>query len=115
MMLKLTTNVALTLAAFVVRPTKGQTVLYDAPVAQWVQTFLPMTENNGLVWAPDDLLLYATSMDGTVGAMSPDDGSIAWTFQPTGDGTVPFLCNGEVSFAVDMSSVIYAVTEGDIW
>lgn len=54
----------------------AQTVLYDAPVSQWVQTFLPMTDNNGLVWAPDDLLLYATSMDGTVAALNPDTGEL---------------------------------------
>jgi hypothetical protein len=73
-----------------------------------------MLDNNGLVWAPDDLRLYATSVDGTVAALDPDNGTIAWTFQPTGDGTIPFSCNGEASFAADGSSVIYAVTEGDV-
>jgi len=105
---------ALALAALV-GPAYAQTVLYDTPANKWVQTFLPMGDNNGLVWAPDDLLLYATSIDGTVAAINPDDGTIVWTFQPTGDGTVPFSCNGEVSFATDASSIIYAVTEGDFW
>jgi outer membrane protein assembly factor BamB len=95
-------------------PAEAQTVLYDAPVNKWVTTFLPMLDNNGLVWAPDDLRLYATSIDGTVAALDPDNGTIAWTFQPTGDGTIPFSCNGEASFAADGSSVIYAVTEGDV-
>lgn len=110
-------NRALALAAVVGAPivTNAQTILYDAPVNLWVQTFLPMGDNNGLVWAPDDLLLYATSLDGVIGAFNPDDGSLAWSFQPTGDGTVPFTCNGEVSFSVDETSVIYAVTEGDNW
>lgn len=96
-------------------PAEAQTVLYDAPINKWVTTFLPMLDNNGLVWAPDDLRLYATSVDGTVAALDPDNGTIAWTFQPTGDGTIPFSCNGEASFAADGSSVIYAVTEGDVW
>ena len=101
--------------ALVGGPAKAQTVLYDAPVNKWVTTFLPMLDNNGLVWAPDNLRLYATSIDGTVAALDPDNGTIAWTFQPTGDGTIPFSCNGEVSFAADGSSIIYAVTEGDSW
>jgi hypothetical protein len=36
-------------------------------------------------------------------------------FQPSGDGTVPFSCNGEVDFNSAGDTVIYAVTEGDIW
>lgn len=109
---------ALVLVAAVVGgggPANAQTVLYDAPVNLWVTTFLPMLDGNGLVWAPDDLLVYAASVDGHVAAIHPDDGNITWMFQPTGDGTVPFSCTGEVSFAADATSFVYAVTEGEIW
>jgi hypothetical protein len=74
-----------------------------------------MLDNTGLVWAPDDSAVYATSSDGAVALFSPDDGTVLGEFQPSGDGTVPFSCNGEVDFNSAGDTVIYAVTEGDIW
>ena len=94
---------------------KAQTSFYDNPVPLWQTAFLPMGDNNGLVWAPDDSLLYATAQDGTVAALNPDNGETYWSWLPAGDGTVPFSCNGEVSFSSDGSSVVVAITEGDSW
>lgn len=88
---------------------------FAEPVPKWTATFLPMLDNNGLVWAPDDSAVYATSSDGTVGLFSPDDGTSFGTFQPTGDGTVPFTSNGEVDFNSAGDTIIYAVTQGDTW
>jgi hypothetical protein len=88
---------------------------FAEPVPKWTATFLPMLDNNGLVWAPDDSSVYATSSDGTVGLFNPDDGTSLGTFQPPGDGTVPFTCNGEVSFNSVGDTIIYAVSEGDSW
>jgi len=86
---------------------------FDNPVPKWTATFRPMLDNTGLVWAPDDSAVYATSSDGAVALFSPDDGTVLGEFQPSGDGTVPFSCNGEVDFNSAGDTVIYAVTEGD--
>mmetsp|Transcript_13067 Transcript_13067/g.23681 ORF Transcript_13067/g.23681 Transcript_13067/m.23681 type:complete len:511 (-) Transcript_13067:207-1739(-) len=86
---------------------------FDNPVPKWTATFRPMLDNTGLVWAPDDSAVYATSSDGAVALFSPDDGTLLGEFQPSGDGTVPFSCNGEVDFNSAGDTVIYAVTEGD--
>lgn len=94
---------------------KAQTEFFDAPQPTWTTTFLPMADNNGIVWAPDDSLIYATSSDGTLGLFNPDDGTLYNQFQPSGDGTTPFFCTGEVSFNSAGDTVIYAVTEGDTW
>jgi len=93
----------------------ASTVYRDSPVPIWTLAFLPMADNNGLVWALDNSLLYATSSDGTVGAFNPDTGELYNSFQPTGDGTVPFSNNSEVDFLSDGSTFIYAVMEGDNW
>jgi WD40 repeat protein len=94
---------------------KAQTSFLPEPRPKWVMAFSPMLDGNGLVWAPDDTLVYATAADGTIGAFNPENGEIYNTFQPTGDGTVPFSCNGEIDFSSDGNSLIYAVTEGDTW
>jgi hypothetical protein len=108
------TKAALALVALV-GSAKAQTTFLADPVPLWTTTFSPMADNNGLVWAPDDSLLYATAANGTLGAINPDTGELYNSFQPSGNGTVPFTCNGEVSFSTtdDGSTVIYAVTEGD--
>jgi outer membrane protein assembly factor BamB len=69
-----------------------------------------MGQGNGIVVAPDNSLLYATASDGTLGALNPADGSVAWSFKPTTDST--FLNgNGQASVAMDGSYVVYGVTE----
>jgi outer membrane protein assembly factor BamB len=88
----------------------GQTTFLPGPETKWSTDFLPMGQGTGIVVGPDNGVLYATASDGTIGAMSPSDGSIMWTFKPTTDST--FLnANGEASIAADASYLVYGVTE----
>lgn len=86
----------------------GQTTFLPSPVNKWTTAFLPMGQGNGVVMAPDGSTLYATALDGSVGAMDPSDGSIKWTFKPVAD---VLDGNGQASVASDHSYLVYGVTE----
>jgi outer membrane protein assembly factor BamB len=112
-------NTALAVAALA-GSVAGQSSFFTAPEPKWTASFSPMGQGNGVVVAPDNTALYATSTDGSVGAISPEDGSILWTYKPSSDGSFPLNGNGEVSVAVDGSYLVYGVTEnlnrdGESW
>ena len=96
---------------------QGQTSFLNAPGRKWKASFSPMGQGNGIVVAPNNDAVYATSSNGSVGAFSPDDGSKLWTFNAPSDGLIG---NGEVSVAVDGSYLVYGYTEkfnrsGESW
>lgn len=88
----------------------GQTTFLDAPQLVWSTDFKPMEKGNGIVVSPDNTRLYATASDGTIGAMDPSDGSVAWTYKPTLASTL-LNGNGQASISEDGSFLAYAVTE----
>jgi outer membrane protein assembly factor BamB len=103
-------NTALAVAALA-GSVAGQTSFMNAPEPKWTASFSPMGQGNGVVVAPDNTALYATSNDGSVGAFSAEDGSIIWTYKAASGGSIPLTGNGEVSVAVDGSYLVYGVTE----
>jgi outer membrane protein assembly factor BamB len=87
----------------------------DTPTEKWKSSVPPMGLGNGIVVSPDSQVVYATSEDGTVSAMDPDDGNVTWSYQPLGtqgNGTLPLSCNGEISISEDGEFFVYGVTEG---
>jgi hypothetical protein len=60
----------------------GRALQFADPVPKWTATFRSMLDNTGLVWAPDDSAVYATSSDGAVALFSPDDGTLLGEFEP---------------------------------
>lgn len=88
----------------------------DKPTEKWKSSVPPMGLGNGIVVSLDSKVVYATSEDGTVSAMDPDDGNVTWSYQPPGtqgNGTLPLSCNGEISISEDGEFFVYGVTEGE--
>lgn len=102
-------NAALALAALATS-SSAQTTFLDAPEQKFSTKFLPMGQGNGIVFAPDNSAIYVTASDGTIGAISPDDGSVFWTYKPETGGSL-LSGTGEASVAVDGSYLVYGVTE----
>ena len=108
---------ALLAVVVLARSVQGQTSFLNAPESKWRTTFSPMGQGNGIVVAPGNDAVYATSTNGSIGAFSPDDGSKLWIYMPTSDGVIG---SGRVSVAVDGSYLVYGYTEnfnrsGESW
>jgi hypothetical protein len=103
-------NTALAVAALA-GSVKSQPSFLNDPEPKWTASFSPMGQGNGVVVAPDNTALHATSNDGSVGAISAEDCRIIWTYKPASGGSIPLTGNGEVSVAIDGSYLVYGVTE----
>jgi outer membrane protein assembly factor BamB len=97
---------------FIAGTAMAQDSFLDTPTRKWQVTVPPMGEGNGIVMETDDRAVFATSSDGTITALDPDDGSKNWDFQPpAGNGTVPLSSNGQVAISQDKKFMVYSVTE----
>jgi outer membrane protein assembly factor BamB len=97
---------------FIAGTAMAQDSFLDTPTRRWQVTVPPMGEGNGIVMETDDRAVFATSSDGTITALDPDDGSKNWDFQPpAGNGTVPLSSNGQVAISQDKKFMVYSVTE----
>jgi outer membrane protein assembly factor BamB len=81
---------------------------------KWKSNVPPMGLGNGIVSSLDSQVVYATSANGTVTAMDPDDGNVTWSYQPPGNGDLPLSCNGEIIISEDGKFLVYGVTEGNV-
>lgn len=97
---------------FLVSAAMAQDSFLGTPSRKWQVTVPPMGEGNGIVMETDDRAVFATSLDGTLTALDPDDGSKNWDYQPpTSSNNVPLSSNGQVAISEDKKFMVYSVTE----
>lgn len=107
-------NSLLVIAALflLVSHTHAQDSFLGSPTKRWDVTVPPMGEGNGIVVEPDNKAIFATSSDGTISALDPDDGKQQWSYQPpASSNSVPLSSNGEVFISKDKKFMVYSVSE----
>lgn len=100
--------IAITILSTVI---KAQDSFLGSPSRKWQVTVPPMGQGNGVVVEPDNKAIFATSADGTISALDPDDGKKVWDYQPGSNNSVPLSSNGEVAISNDKKFMVYSVTE----
>lgn len=92
----------------------AQDSFLGSPNRLWEVTVPPMGEGNGVVVEPDNKAIFATSSDGTITALDPDDGEQTWNYQPSAsNGSVPLSSNSQVAISSDKKFMVYSVTESE--
>ena len=104
---------ALFLLAFIVEGAKAQDSFLGTPTRIWETTIPPMGQGNAIVAEPDNQAIHATSSDGTISSLNPDNGTVVWNYQPRGsdNSSAPLACNGGIDISNDKKFMIYSVTE----
>lgn len=104
----------LVIAAISVSTIHSQDSFLGTPTRRWEANVPPMGRGNGVVVEPDGKAIFATSLDGTISALDPDDGARQWNYQPPGSsGSVPLSSNGQVAISSDKKFMVYSVTESE--